>query len=69
MPKNESYQRGQGFAEEAAKKSVSTEWDEREPAAAPAGRHLTPLEQRVFNAALRRSVKVISSGASRSKQS
>jgi two-component system, OmpR family, response regulator ChvI len=57
--------RRQGFAEDAGNKTVSTEAGEREPAAASATRHLTPSEQRVFSAALRRSVKVISSGASR----
>ena len=58
-------------AEHAAGKTVSTEDKERARAAAvpPVTRYLNPLEQRAFSGALRRSVRVISGGTARGKQS
>jgi DNA-binding response OmpR family regulator len=61
--------RRQGFAEDAASETISAEGKEREVPNSSATRYLTPLEQRVFSAALRRSVEVISSGTSRGKRS
>jgi hypothetical protein len=59
---------GPGFKEDAASQTVADDARERETAVPSAGRHLTPSEQRAFGAALRRSVQIISGGASRAKQ-